>query len=231
MGRFRHYSFDLWLTLIKSNPAFKPERAGIFYRDYNSLNKTLEEIAAIFRQVDLMCNAINEKTGKNIDAEEMYLMVLTMINVDPAYVQSVDTGKLYADMESLVFRLLPLIYNDETIGVLGHLKEKGNTLSILSNTGFIKGGVLRKVLAELKIDSYFDFQLYSDEAGLSKPNIEFFELLISGARSVNQPDEICLNDIIHIGDNLYTDIKGAEEAGIKSMLINLNNRSILTLIS
>ena len=64
MSRFRHYSFDLWLTLIKSNPAYKPERAGIFYRDYNSLNKSLEEIAAIFRQVDLMCNAINEKTGK-----------------------------------------------------------------------------------------------------------------------------------------------------------------------
>ena len=170
-----------------------------------------------------------KKQVKNIDAEEMYLMVLTLVNEDPAYVQSVDTNKLYADMEGLVFSLPPLIYNDETIPVLRHLKEKGNTLSILSNTGFIKGSTLRVLLAELKIDSYFDFQLYSDEVGLSKPDINFFNLLISGARSVNQPDEFSLNNIIHIGDNPLTDIKGAEESGINSLLINSNNRSILTL--
>lgn len=231
MRRFRHYSFDLWLTLIRSNPAYKPKRAAIFCSKYNLLNKTLEDISEIFRQVDLMCNAINETTGKNIDAEEMYLMVLTLINEDPDYTRQVDTGKLYADMESLVFANPPLIYADETIDVLQHLKEKGNTLSILSNTGFIKGSLLRRVLAGLKIDHYFDFQLYSDEAGLSKPNPEFFELMIAAAKSVNQPDGISFKEIIHIGDNPFTDIKGAERSGINTLLVNSNNYSITNLIS
>ena len=231
MKTFRHYSFDLWLTLIKSNPDYKSERAGIFYRDYNSQKKPLEEIAAIFRQVDMMCNAINEKSGKNIDSDEMYLMVLIMISEDPSYIKSVDVAGLYVDMENLVLNNLPLIYDNETIGVIKHLKEKGNTLSILSNTGFIKGSVLRKVIAELRAGDYFDFQLYSDEAGLSKPNPEFFKMMIAGAKHANQPDEIGLTDIIHIGDNTFTDINGAAQAGINSLLVNSNKNSIATLLS
>ena len=231
MKNFRHYSFDLWLTLIKSNPAYKSARADIFHRDYNTLHKSLDEITTIFRRVDLMCNAVNEKSGKNIDAEEMYLMVLVMINDAPAYIQSVDTARLYIKMEELVLKHLPLIYDNETISVLSHLKEKGNTLNILSNTGFIKGSVLRKVLAELKMDSYFDFQLYSDEAGLSKPNTDFFKMMIAGAKYASQPDAISLTDIIHIGDNPFTDIGGATKAGVNSLLINSNNHSIATVLS
>ena len=231
MKNLRHYSFDLWLTLIKSNPGYKIERANIFYRDYNTLHRSLDEITAIFRQVDLMCNAINEKSGKNIDAEEMYLMVLAFINDDADYIRYLDADKLYADMESLVFTYPPLIYDDETINVLRHLKEKGNTLGILSNTGFIKGSVLREVLTELKIDNYFDFQLYSNEAGLSKPNPEFFKMMIAAAKYANQPEEIGLTDIIHIGDNLFTDINGAGQAGINSLLVNSNNHSIATVLS
>ena len=30
-----HYSFDLWLTLIKSNPLFKPARIEYFFENYN----------------------------------------------------------------------------------------------------------------------------------------------------------------------------------------------------
>jgi len=39
MPYYRHYSFDLWLTLIKSNPGFKAERAHYFFENYNPLKK------------------------------------------------------------------------------------------------------------------------------------------------------------------------------------------------
>ena len=80
MAFYKHYSFDLWLTLIKSNPAYKQERTRYFYQRFNTKHKNLAEIAVIFRQVDLMVNAINERTGKNVDADEMYLMIISMIN-------------------------------------------------------------------------------------------------------------------------------------------------------
>lgn len=230
MPYYQHYSFDLWLTLIKSNPGFKIERTKIFHRDFNLSNKSIDEVAKVFRQVDLMCNAVNENTGKNIDAEEMYLMVISLMNDNQLNIKDIDIKKLYFDMEAVVFNYLPLLYSPVTIEVLDHLKNKsGGTISLLSNTGFIKGITLRKVLAELKIEQYFDFQLYSDEAGMSKPNPAFFELMLQNIKRVNHPKQINLNSIIHIGDNPVADIEGANTAGIKSLLINSNNQDITSL--
>jgi putative hydrolase of the HAD superfamily len=230
MPYYQHYSFDLWLTLIKSNPEFKIQRTKIFHRDFNPSNKSIDEVARIFRQVDLMCNAVNENTGKNIDSDEMYLMVISLINDNRLNIKDIDTGKLYKDMETLLFNYLPVPYSPVTIEVLDHLKNKsGGTFSLLSNTGFIKGLTLKKVLTELKIDQYFDFQLYSDEAGMSKPNPAFFELMLQNIKRVNHPKQINLNNIIHVGDNPVTDVEGANAAGIKSMLINSNNQDITSL--
>lgn len=227
---YQHYSFDLWLTLIKSNPYFKIERTKIFHRDFNPAGKSIDEVAKAFRQVDLMCNAVNENTGKNIDADEMYLMVISLINDNQLSLADIDTAKLYQDMEKLLFYYMPVVYSSVTIPTLQHLKQQsGSTFSLLSNTGFIKGVTLRKILAELKMNEYFDFQLYSDEAGMSKPNPALFDLMLQHIKQNNK--NINLNSIIHIGDNPKADIEGANAAGIKSLLINSNNQSILSLIS
>lgn len=179
MPFYQHYSFDLWLTLIKSNPGFKSERTKIFHRDFNPDHKSIDEVALAFRQVDLMCNAVNERTGKNIDSDEMYLMVISLLNNNQLNLYDIDTDELYAGMEQLVFQYMPVLYSDETIEVLARLKDmSGSTFSILSNTGFIRGVTLRKILMELKLHPYFDFQLYSDEVGLSKPNPDFFNLML-----------------------------------------------------
>jgi putative hydrolase of the HAD superfamily len=55
--------------------------------------------------------------------------------------------------------------------------------------------------------------------------------MLQNIQKVNHPTVIGLNDIIHIGDNPKADIEGAEAAGVKSLLINSNNKSILSLIS
>lgn len=231
MAYYQHYSFDLWLTLIKSNPGFKTERTKIFHRDFNPANKSIDEVAHAFRQVDLMCNAVNERTGKNIDSDEMYLMVISLINNNQFNLHEVDTTRLYTEMEDLIFKYKPVLYSDETIEVLGHLKDlSGITLSILSNTGFIRGFTLRKILMELKLHSYFDFQLYSDEVGLSKPNPDFFKLMLKKISEVNPANDANLKNIIHIGDNPKADIEGADAIGINSFLINSNHLPISSLI-
>jgi putative hydrolase of the HAD superfamily len=230
MPFYKHYSFDLWLTLIKSNPAFKLERTRYFYDNFNATKKTIEEVGYIFRQVDLMVNAINEKTGKNIDAEEMYLTVISIINDFSTEFQDIDVDKLYDDMEKLLFNNMPLLYASESIDVLYKLKEADqSTISILSNTGFIKGKTLRKVLKHLELDSFIDFQLYSDEVRMSKPNLSFFQLMLDTIDR-NKHTDIVLNEIIHIGDNPLADIRGAEAVGINSLLINSNHLSISNLL-
>ncbi|MBB4108410.1 putative hydrolase of the HAD superfamily [Pedobacter zeae] len=230
MAFYKHYSFDLWLTLIKSNPRYKQERVHYFYRNFNGKNKTVEEIAIIFRQVDLMVNAINEKAGKNVDAEEMYLMVISMINDYDYNFRDVDLRQLDHDMEQLVFAHAPKLYCDDCLDVLAKIKESGNgTTNILSNTGFIKGKTLKIVINQLGIDQYIDFQLYSDEVRMSKPSAGFFQLMLDTIDRTKHPD-LVLSDVIHIGDNPYADVRGAEAMGINSMLINSNNLSISNLL-
>jgi putative hydrolase of the HAD superfamily len=229
---YHHYSFDLWLTLIKSNPYFKIERTKIFHRDFNPAGKTIDDVTRAFRQIDLMCNAVNERTGKNIDADEMYLMVISTINDNQYPLVDVDIDKLYADMEKLLFYYLPVVYSPVTIDTLRHLKQKGDcSLSILSNTGFIKGETLRKVMIKLGLAEFFNFQIYSDEEGMSKPNLGLFNLMVQKVKACNKSKQIGLADIIHIGDNPAADIAGANGAGLQSLLINSNNLSILSLLS
>lgn len=230
MPFYKHYSFDLWLTLIKSNPVFKQERARVFYERYNRKGKSLEEVSAVFRQVDLMVNSINEKTGKNVDAEEMYLMVISIINDFSTDFADIDVDVLYADMEQLIMENMPLVYCGDSLGVLYKLKESGlSTTSLLSNTGFIRGVTLRKILAELRLDELLDFQLYSDEVRMSKPNAQFFKLMLDTIDR-NKHIELDLAEVIHIGDNPHADVKGAEALGIKSLLINSNHLSIKELL-
>ena len=230
MDLYKHYSFDLWLTLIRSNPEYKKQRAKFFFDNYNFHKKSLEEVNHIFRQVDLMCNAINERTGKNIDAEEMYLMVISLVNDNRIPLDEIDIDEIYIKMETLLFQYLPFLYCDETFGVLNHLKQNNNSsISILSNTGFIKGLTLRKVLKELNLLDLFDFQIYSDETGFSKPSKNLFQLMVKTAVEL-RGDSLSLNEILHVGDNPIADIAGATKVGIDSLLINNNDARILDLI-
>jgi putative hydrolase of the HAD superfamily len=232
MKIYKHYSFDLWMTLIRSNPDFKKERTRFFYDHFNTKGKTLEEVGLIFRQVDVMCNAINEKTGGNIQAEEMYLMVISAVNDYVYPLQDVNMVQLYEEMEALVLKHLPLAYDADTVKVLKQLKSAGgSTFSLLSNTAFIKGRTLRTVLQHLEMDQYFHFQLYSDEAGMSKPNEAFFDLMVKVAERTRAEKMDDRKVIIHVGDNSRADISGAEKAGVSSLLINSNYLTILNLVS
>ncbi len=232
MNIYQHYSFDLWLTLIKSNPSFKQERTRFFYNHFNQHQKTLEEVGRIFRKVDLLCNAINEKTGGNIDAEEMYLMVISEMNDYSNAFRNIDLAALYKEMDALVLKYLPVIYCSETVRTLRRIKESPNrTISLLSNTAFIKGSTLRRVLQELELERYFDFQLYSDETGMSKPNQKMFRLMLDNVAAVRKDPALPLSNIIHIGDNIKADIDGAEVAGIRTLLVNSNNQCISSLLN
>ncbi|MEO7767471.1 MAG: HAD family hydrolase, partial [Ferruginibacter sp.] len=228
----KHYSFDLWMTLIKSNPFFKTEKARYFYKNYNTKKKSVEEIMSIFRQVDLMCTAINEKTGKNIDSDEMHLIVISIMNDFDSCFANIDLCLLYDEMEVLLFNYIPLVYSNETLNSLDKLRQSNPcSFNISSNTGFIRGRTLRKVLTSLSLSPFFDFQLYSDEIGWSKPGSRFFDALLDGITGIAANKNIDLTDILHVGDNPNADIAGALSAGLNSFLINSNEATILNLLN
>jgi putative hydrolase of the HAD superfamily len=227
MISFKHFSFDLWFTLIKSNPNFKKEKALYFFKNYNSKNKSLFEVEDILRRVDLLCNSINEKTGGNITSEEMHLLVIHELNNERDLFESIDLNDLYKNLEELFFSNQPVVFSNSTIDVLDKIRQIPDiSMSVLSNTAYIKGSTLRKLLHSLDISKYFDFQIYSDEVKSSKPNPKIFKELINCIQSHRYDKPIEYDKIIHIGDSVTADINGARLMGIESMLINSNGKNI-----
>lgn len=229
MKLYKHYSFDLWLTLIKSNPEFKIQRSRFFFQNFNYKSKTIEQVNDIFRKIDLMTNSINQKTGKNIETHEIYLIIISVINDYTIDFDKINLSEIYDKMENLFFLYLPSLYSNETKYTLDNLKQKGCTCNILSNTALIKSSSLIKLLENLKLDQYFEFQIYSDQVKLSKPNYEIFKLMHENAKKI-QNYKLDFNDIIHVGDNFEADIKGGKEYGIDTFQINTNEYTIINLL-
>jgi putative hydrolase of the HAD superfamily len=220
---YEHYSFDLWLTLIKSNPLFKPARIEYFFENYNFSKKNKIEIKKVFRKVDLMCNLINEKVGKNVDAMEMYLMVLYLLDEKDHGIDAIEMAELYQKMEELVLENLPILLNQNIRPTLIKIREQGATTSILSNTGFIKGTTLRKVLTKLKILDLFDFVIFSDEIDMSKPNDKIYELLYNEVKVLKKSNSIKKEKIVHLGDNYTADYLGAKNFGFNAVFVDKLN--------
>jgi putative hydrolase of the HAD superfamily len=158
-------------------------------------------------------------------------MVIYELNGSNSTFENVDIKWLLHEMDQLFFQYIPTVYSAETFSTLNALKEIPNvSMSILSNTAFIKGSTLRVVLKHLDLNQFFNFQLYSDEVGMSKPNLQFFGLMIENIHTIRQNDNINLQEIIHIGDNFVADILGANNLKINSFLINSNNNTIADLL-
>ena len=169
-----------------------------------------------------MCNQVNESVGFNLDNKEMYLMVLYLLNENSIDYSVINIDKLCDEMENLVFLYPPQILNKKIIPILEILKEKNKTISLLSNTGFIKGETMEKLLEMHQIKKYFDFQVYSDQHNLSKPNKKIFEIVFNEILKIRKPN-ISKKDVMHIGDNSTSDIKGAKNYGFSFFKVSDEN--------
>lgn len=218
----KHFSFDLWLTIIKSNPVFKDKRVSFFHQHYNFSNHSLKEIGNVFRKVDLMCNQINESVGFNVDTKEMYLMILYLLNENSIDYSKINSEQLFKEMENLVLSYPPIILNEKVIPILQTLKEKNKTISLLSNTGFIEGKTIKKILNNLQLKKYFNFEIYSDQLNLSKPNKKLFGIVHTNISELYS-ESIKAKEIMHIGDNPIADVQGAQNYGFSTFHVTDDN--------
>lgn len=219
---YRHYSFDVWLTLIRSNPAFRLQRTDYFAQNFNPLDLPFDQVAERIREVDLTCTRINELVGKNIDSLELVLLMAQRLGADLNQLTSERLVRVQQDFSDLFHQYPPRLTDEDLPRVLTTLRSRGHTFSLLSNTGLIQGASLRQYWEELGLGGVFAFQLYSDEVGLSKPNPAFYELLYQQARALGEyhNNPLYAAQIVHIGDNPVADEAGARAARLSTLLIN-----------
>lgn len=209
-----HFSFDLWLTLIKSHPEFKTKRVELF-TSFFDIDKPVEEVAKTVRYYDDLCNTINEVTGGNIDTFEMYLLILGSLDVDVKQLDKEILNGFYLKSEELFLEYKPVVIFENIKDFFDQIKNQGKTVNILSNTGFIKGRTMRKFLIQEELDQYIDFHIYSDEINISKPNPLIFQEVKNNLKDQDLP----MHRILHIGDNPVADFKGAKDFGFSAHLL------------
>lgn len=221
MQKFKHYSFDLWMTLIASDSRFKVTRATYIYSKLNPNAVSYQNVERIIRDVDIMCNQCNETTGRNIDAFEMYFMVLNALGHKDITLDII--RDLYNETERMFLIFPPHPFDEDTLDVLNELQARGCSMSITSNTGFIQGRTLRKFIDQSEFYGLFKSMTFSDEVGVSKPNPAIFaEMMVNS--------DIDIKEIIHVGDNDNADGRGAINAGFHSYIINSNSNRIIDLL-
>ncbi len=216
-SKHQHFSFDLWLTLIKSNPEFKSKR-NLLFKDFFEINCSIDKVTETVRYYDVLCNAINEKTGLNIDTNEIYYLILYALNVNINEISTAQLSLFYKAAELLFLEYKPqLLYPNIKI-VFEEIAAQQKTINILSNTAFIKGTTLRKIISYYELSDYFKFQIYSDEVGFSKPNPKIFEVVFD---QINNIKPIQKKQVLHIGDNIVADYNGALRFGFDAHLLKI----------
>lgn len=208
----KHISFDLWLTLIKSHPEFKKQRANFLRKEFNPLGYSLAEVFEIVQKTDKVSDRINEINGRKLQTELMYNRILLKLGNKPEVINDDLLVEIKTTCNQLFMNYQPEFLNSSIRPMLDSLKAKGFDLNLSSNTGFIEGNVINETLKNLNVFKCFNFSIYSDEINASKPSFHFFD-------KVYEQINFQKNEVIHIGDNYKADYEGALKYGFKALHI------------
>lgn len=116
-----------------------------------------------------------------------------------------DFGEAYISKSPYKTVLLP-----NTHETLSYLKHKGYNLYLLTN-GFVEVQVIK--IKENKLEQYFKKMITSEDAGYKKPDKRIFEHAL---KTVNAKK----SESIMIGDDLESDIIGANSFGMDTVFFN-----------
>jgi FMN phosphatase YigB (HAD superfamily) len=218
MKDVKHISFDFWNTLGIANPEYARERSRILAAFTLSLNEndgweghSIRYCAQAYQAVKEEIDADTLNFG-HIGLDGSFDFLIKWLEITPLHHE---VQELKADLWKAFYENPPFIL-DDVLAKLREIKESGITLSIGSNTNFIPGKVIRESVLD-KLD-LFDFYIFSDELGESKPSASFFSDIHKTAVYVHKG--ISPDSIVHVGDSKRFDYEPALKFGLKAGLVN-----------
>src|SRR3954449_8302080 len=88
------------------------------------------------------------------------------------------------------------------------------TLAVISDTGFASGRAQDRLLEKDGARDFFSATIYSMDVGHAKPRPEIFATAVSTLG-------VAPHEILHIGDNERTDVRGALAAGFRAIRLDV----------
>jgi putative hydrolase of the HAD superfamily len=86
-------------------------------------------------------------------------------------------------------------------------------LGIISDTGFASGRAQDALLERDGLRSFFEVTVYSVDIGHAKPRREPFRAALDALK-------LAPHEVLHIGDNERTDVRGALDAGMRAIRVD-----------
>ncbi|MCT2537873.1 HAD family hydrolase [Aquibacillus koreensis] len=122
-------------------------------------------------------------------------------------------GHFLAEQFPIQRKKNPFVY-EETFSVLEQLKDNYQLLLLTNGSPELQN---TKLTITPEIQHYFDHIIISGDFGKGKPDPEIFSYALEKSK--------CLKDeVLMVGDNLMTDILGANRTGIKNVWINREDK-------
>lgn len=115
-------------------------------------------------------------------------------------------------MSSLQFRVY-----DDVLPTLAALKKLGVRLGVVSNWDC----GLPEVLHRIGLSEFFDSITVSATCGFAKPAREIFEIALSSLA-------VSADRVVHVGDKWDLDVEGPRSAGVCSVFLRRDDRSVPT---
>ena len=209
--------FDLYGTLVDIHTDEDDgrvwEKLALFYGYYGAGYEPEELKSAYLRIVDLLSGG--EKRLRNdsheafpeIQIEKVFLRLFEEKGVDADQKLAIHAGQFFRALSTEYIRLY-----DGTREMLMRLRESGKKIYLLSNAQRI---FTEYEMNALGITKYFDKIYISSDCGCKKPDLSFFEKLISECG-------VDKRRAVMVGNDGICDILGAKRAGLAALYVRSN---------
>jgi len=209
-------TFDLWETLLLERNGWGARRA--FARCKNladalkmfGVEVSVEKLSLTLKET---VSSLLKVWDTNKDVTHLDQIRLVVKHVSGGIAMKEEWVDALSSAYVSAFFEVPPYLNSDTCEVLRWLKSRNKLVGVICNTGLTPGFGLRRFLEDQGVAEYFDVMIFSDEVGIRKPDPRMFHLATKKLKA--KPCEV-----VHVGDNLKTDVWGAKNAGFKAIYLS-----------
>lgn len=208
----RAVAFDLWETLITETPDVSRQQKDLRLTNLERILReaghatAADRIEAAHKTSWQRCHELYWSADRDISCRTQVEHFLEDLGLPVSEMPLEALENAYA---RAAVEILPSAV--EGAGdVVRELKAAGYSIGLISNTGRTPGYALREILDALGLAPHFDAMVFSNEHGVCKPQRSIFEAL-------REPLGVRFEEMVFIGDNLFVDVHGAQQCGMRGV--------------